>query len=166
MAKLALNPKQRLFVQEYLIDKNATRAAIAAGYSKKTARQMGAENLSKPDIQKAIKSGLAEQADKADVTADRVIARIAEIAFDDDNKPMEILKACELLGKRFKLFTDVVETNGNHGGAQVILYLPRNGSEAPELDEEDTKAIASGRPTIVLPSNGRESLNHTKKKFY
>ena len=49
-----LTPKERLFVVEYLNDLNATQAAIRAGYSKKTARYIGHENLTKPHIQKAL----------------------------------------------------------------------------------------------------------------
>ena len=49
-----LTAKQTRFVQKYLIDLNATQAAVRAGYSDKTARQIGAENLSKPDIQEVI----------------------------------------------------------------------------------------------------------------
>ena len=56
-----LSEKQKLFVQEYLIDFNATRAAKAAGYSEKTAQQMGAENLLKPLIRDAIKSAVDER---------------------------------------------------------------------------------------------------------
>ena len=55
-AGMALTPKQRRFVDEYLIDLNATQAAIRAGYKKNTARQIGSENLSKPAIAKAISS--------------------------------------------------------------------------------------------------------------
>ncbi|MFG1464201.1 terminase small subunit [Xanthobacter sp. DSM 24535] len=50
----ALTMKQRLFVAEYLRDLNATAAAVRAGYSRRTARQMAAENLTKPDIAQAI----------------------------------------------------------------------------------------------------------------
>ncbi|MEQ1785135.1 MAG: terminase small subunit [Hyphomonadaceae bacterium] len=50
----SINAKQRRFAQEYVVDFNATRAAERAGYSSRTARQMGAENLSKPVIRKAI----------------------------------------------------------------------------------------------------------------
>lgn len=56
-----LNFRQNIFVQEYLINKNATRAAIAAGYSKKTARSIGAENLTKPNIAAEIEKGLSLQ---------------------------------------------------------------------------------------------------------
>jgi len=58
-APMALSPKQRKFVDEYLIDPNATQAAIRAGYSQRTARQMGSENLSKPVILEAIAEAMA-----------------------------------------------------------------------------------------------------------
>ena len=55
-----LTVKQQIFVDEYIIDFNATRAAIAAGYSEKTASRMGSENLSKPVIQEAIAKAKAK----------------------------------------------------------------------------------------------------------
>jgi phage terminase small subunit len=81
MAKLT--PKQQRFVEEYLIDLNATQAAIRAGYSKKTARKIGQENLTKPDIQKAIKEAMDERSKRTEVTADRVVQELAKIAFSD-----------------------------------------------------------------------------------
>lgn len=61
---MALNARQKLFCNEYIVDLNATRAAIAAGYSEKTARKIGSENLTKPDIQNYIRE-LMEAKDKA-----------------------------------------------------------------------------------------------------
>ena len=59
---MTMTPKQKLFAQEYLVDLNATQAAIRAGYSKKTARKIGQENLTKPDIAKEIEKGKGERA--------------------------------------------------------------------------------------------------------
>ena len=59
MAKMT--DKQKRFCDEYLIDLNATQAAIRAGYSEKTARQIGTENLSKPSIDEYIKNRMAEK---------------------------------------------------------------------------------------------------------
>jgi len=78
-----MTPKQEAFINEYLIDKNATQAAIRAGYSVKTARQMGDENLSKPYIAAEIESRLATLAAKAGLTAELVLASLArELRFD------------------------------------------------------------------------------------
>lgn len=76
---MALTPKQRLFIDEYLKCWNATKAAINAGYSQKSARSIGAENLTKPYIQEEIKARL----DKSAMSADQVLAELAEIAQAD-----------------------------------------------------------------------------------
>lgn len=78
-----LNPKQKRFVAEYLIDGNATQAAIRAGYSKKTARSIGAENLTKPDIAAAIAGKQAKIAGKLEITAERVISELALLGFSN-----------------------------------------------------------------------------------
>lgn len=76
---MVLTDKQRRFVDEYLVDLNATQAAIRAGYSQRTARQMGDENLSKPDIAKAIQEAQALRSTRVQVDADYVLARMVEI---------------------------------------------------------------------------------------
>jgi phage terminase small subunit len=78
-----LNQKQILFVQEYLIDLNATQACIRAGYSEKTSRQMGTENLSKPAIQKAIAEAMEARMNRIEITQDAVLQEIAKTAFMD-----------------------------------------------------------------------------------
>ncbi|WP_213431657.1 terminase small subunit, partial [Paenibacillus dendritiformis] len=76
---MALTAKQKAFVQEYLIDLNATQAAIRAGYSAKTARKIGAENLTKPDIQKAIQEAMERREKRTEITQDRVLQELAKI---------------------------------------------------------------------------------------
>ncbi|MSR53748.1 MAG: terminase small subunit [Gemmataceae bacterium] len=74
---------QELFVQEYLVDLNATKAALRAGYSKESAKSIGSENLTKPDIRRAIDEAMAERSTRTGITADRVLREIAMIAFSD-----------------------------------------------------------------------------------
>jgi phage terminase small subunit len=78
---MALTPKQECFVQEYLIDLNATQAAIRAGYSFKTAEVIGFENLRKPKIRAHIDAAMAERSRRTGVNADRVIRELARVAF-------------------------------------------------------------------------------------
>ena len=73
--------KQKKFCSEYLVDLNATQAAIRAGYSAETAGAIGAENLKKPQIRARIEKSLAEQSKRTGVTADRVVRELARIAF-------------------------------------------------------------------------------------
>lgn len=80
MAK-KLTKKQQLFVDEYLIDLNATQAAIRAGYSVTSARDIGCENLTKPNIQQAIAERMAERSRRTGVNQDRVVLELAKIAF-------------------------------------------------------------------------------------
>ena len=79
MAKLT--KKQKLFIDEYLIDLNATQAAIRAGYSVDTASAIGCENLTKPNIQQAIAVAMAERSKRTGVNQDRVVLELAKIAF-------------------------------------------------------------------------------------
>lgn len=78
-----MNDKQRRFVAEYLIDLNATQAAIRAGYSDKTAKQIGSRLLTNVDIGQAISEGKRRQLEKADLTAARVLEEIRRCAFLD-----------------------------------------------------------------------------------
>lgn len=128
VAEKKLTAKQQRFCDEYLIDLNATQAAIRAGYSEKTAKQIGQENLTKPDIKNYIQERM-EQKEKEliadstevmkyltsvlrgqsessvlardDIGADRVIKK------PPDEK--ERLKAAELLGKAHMLFTEKIQ---------------------------------------------------------
>jgi len=72
--------KQKRFVEEYLIDLNATQAAIRAGYSPETAYSIGQENLKKPEIANAIAKAMAERSRRTGVNADRVVLELAKIA--------------------------------------------------------------------------------------
>ncbi|HCF82628.1 MAG TPA: terminase small subunit [Ruminococcaceae bacterium] len=131
-----MNAKQKKFCDEYLVDCNAAQAAIRAGYSPKTAKQIGQENLTKPDLRAYIDEQLLRlhndrTADAAEVmeyltavmrgesTAHVVVVEgIGEgcseakvIQKPPDEK--ERLKAAELLGKRFGLFTEKIDVSGN-----------------------------------------------------
>lgn len=94
---MALNDRQQKFVNEYIITLNATESARRAGYSEKTARQIGAENLTKPDIREAIDLALKESA----MSRGEVLARLTEQAridltpymMDDGSVDIKKLKA-------------------------------------------------------------------------
>lgn len=137
---MKLTDKQKRFCEEYIIDCNATQAAIRAGYSELSARQMGTENLSKPSIREYIN----ELQTRVKQTAPDKIADASEIEqyltsvmrgeqreqtlkwigegaqtiTDIDVSAKDRLKAAELLGKRYNLFTDTLKVDGV---AQVIF---------------------------------------------
>ncbi len=78
-----MTSKQQRFVEEYLIDLNATQAAIRAGYSKKTARAVGSENLTKPDIRAAVAEAQQARSERTKIDADWVLTRLADEATAD-----------------------------------------------------------------------------------
>ncbi len=132
MAKLTA--KQRRFCDEYLIDLNATQAAIRAGYSEKNARNIASENLAKPNIKAYIDERMAEKESQLIATQDEVLKYLTSVLRGESQsteivvegtgdgcseartlkkEPSEKdrLRAAELLGKRYGLYTDKVETD-------------------------------------------------------
>lgn len=99
---MGLTDKQKRFCEEYVVDWNATRAAIAAGYSEKTAYSIGQENLKKPEIEEyigKIKNDLEKQ---AGISALMIIKELKKIAFLDDEvyeKASDRIKAIEVINK-------------------------------------------------------------------
>ena len=75
---MALTPRQASFVEQYLVDLNATKAAIRAGYSKATAGAIGAENLTKPEIIAAVEAGKARLSERTGITKAWLVGEIAE----------------------------------------------------------------------------------------
>ena len=142
--------KQARFCEEYLIDCNATQAAIRAGYSQKTAKQLGKQLLNNPKVKKYIDEQLKLVENKKIAEAREIleyltavmrgeslseivvtvgvgdgISEIQRIAKAPDEK--ERLKAAELLGKRFGLFTDKCELSGT---ARVLIDPPEDWFES------------------------------------
>lgn len=96
-----MTPKQARFVQEYLIDGNATQAAIRAGYSEKTAHAIGHENLSKPEIAAAVKVAQGKLLEKLEITAEGLLRDVIDVrnAAKRDGVYASALKANEMLGR-------------------------------------------------------------------
>lgn len=126
-----MTPKQKRFCDEYLIDTNATQAAIRAGYSEKTAKVIGAENLTKPDIRAYIDERLAEMRSKTIADATEVMQYLTSVLRGESQSSVlalcgdgcqeviektpdekEKLKAAELLAKRYGLLTDKIGVEG------------------------------------------------------
>src|SRR4051812_42447033 len=80
---MALTPKQTAFVREYLVDLNATQAAVRAGYSRKTAEKIGSENLRKPEVAKALQAAMDKRAERVELTADLVLRELLSHALFD-----------------------------------------------------------------------------------
>lgn len=129
---MALTAKQAAFVAEYLIDLNATQAAIRAGYSEKAAKAIGAENLTKPDVQEALQQAMQARAERTEITQDKVLKDVEAIKLDamrakigkDGTEEMinhtAALKACELQGRHLKMWNDKLDITANVSIADAI----------------------------------------------
>jgi phage terminase small subunit len=147
-----LTAKQRAFVREYLIDLNATQAAIRAGYSEKTATVIGAENLTKPNIASAIESAMKNRADRTDITADRILKELAKIGFSD------IRKAIKWQGT---LVTE--EDNPDGGDTLVIKNVVTNNVTLISSDEIDDETAAAISEISQNTSGGIKLKFHDKR---
>lgn len=132
--KNALTPKQERFVAEYLVDLNATQAAIRAGYSKRTADRIGPELLGKTWVSRAIEEARAKQQIRIQITADDVLRDLLEVKSrcmvkgpDFDSKGAN--RALELIGKHLGMFTDKHELTVE-GDASLLLAAKRAVSES------------------------------------
>ena len=149
-----LTPKQQAFVQEYLVDLNASAAARRAGYKTKNADVMGGQLLGKTCIKLAIQEAMANRSKRTEITSDYVLNNLKEInercmqrvpvmQFDREDKRMvqvtdengegvwefdaqAALRANELLGKHLKLFTDKTEVTVKEL-EPFIMRKPVNG---------------------------------------
>jgi phage terminase small subunit len=106
-----LTAKQQVFIKEYMIDLNATQAAIRAGYSAKTADRIGPELLGKTCVAEALQEEMAKRLEKAQITADFVLEGIKKSieACTIAKQYQSALKGYELLGRHLRLFTDNVK---------------------------------------------------------
>jgi phage terminase small subunit len=115
---MKLTPKQKAFVREYKKNGgNGTQAAIKAGYSEKTARKIASENVTKPDIQEALKQEEKKLQEKYEYTIDDMVRELDDVKMKADaeqNRQAQI-KAIELKGKAFGLFVDRQEITGKDG---------------------------------------------------
>jgi phage terminase small subunit len=119
-----LTPKQAMFVKEYVKDLNAKQAAIRAGYSEKTAKEIGCENLTKPNVAEAVRLEMEKRTEAVEIEADFILKGIRDIAVNGEEQTKDRLKAYELLGKYKKLFTDKVESEVS-GDINIQLNVPR-----------------------------------------
>jgi len=168
-----MNDKQKRFVEEYLVDLNATQAAIRAGYSAKTAKQQGQRLLTNADVQRAVNGRQEERSERTGITADYVLMTIrdtvercrqARPVLDRKGEPVlvelpngemapaytfdsnAVLKGAELLGKHLKLFTDKVEHTGKDGGP---IQVDQVKSDADAFESSIARlASVGGAPSV------------------
>ncbi|EHR1327348.1 TPA: terminase small subunit [Clostridium perfringens] len=138
---MKLTPKQKAFAEYYIETGNATQSAVKAGYSKKTARVIGQENLLKPALKSYIDEKMKELESKRIAKAEEVLEYLTRVLRGEETEQVVVtenigdfmseakvidkeisakdkIKAAELLGKRYRLFTDKIEANIN----QTVVF--------------------------------------------
>lgn len=138
---MKFTPKQKAFAEYYIETGNATESAIKAGYSKKTARVIGQENLLKPAIKSYIDEKMKELESKRIAKAEEVLEYLTRVLRGEETEQVVVtenigdfmseakvvdkeisakdkIKAAELLGKRYRLFTDKIEADVN----QTVVF--------------------------------------------
>lgn len=131
-----MTQKQKTFCDEYLIDLNATQAAIRAGYPKKSARAIGCENLTKPNIQAYLAKRMQKRAERTEITQDKVLNEIATIAFANATDYAEIVEKDLMIEAGGKMIP-VEDTDGN-----IVKYRTVEPKLTAELTDEQKRALA------------------------
>lgn len=142
---MALTDKQKRFCDEYLIDLNATQAAIRAGYSEKTAYRTGADNLRKPQIEEYIAKRQKELSRSTEITQERVIKELALIAFSNNADYAHVVEK-KMQVEAGGTLVDVLDKDG-----KPVMYRTVEPVLTEELTEEQKRALA-------VIKKGREGL--------
>jgi len=176
-----LSPRQQRFVQEFIVDLNATQAALRAGYSEESARQIGSQNLSKPYIQDAISKAMAERSSRTKINADWVLKRLVRnvkrastsvpVTDREGNPTGEYVyegnvvnRALELIGKHVGMFTDKLKLSGSVGGWDLskltddeISVLARIAARATGNDSlgDDPAEVEEAAATVPMAEGAK-----------
>ncbi len=152
----ALTAKQKRFCEEYLVDLNATQAALRAGYSAKTSYSIGEENLRKPEIREYLRALMERRSEETGITADDVIRELNTVAMTETEiRGSDKMKALELLGRHLGMFSEKPET-----AAAVYSGIPA-ALVAPAFQPVVLDIVESGHREYDFPG-GRGS---TKSSF-
>lgn len=133
MSDIKLKPKELIFAEEWLKTTNATQSAIKAGYSERTAYSAGSRLLKKVDVKQYIDERLAEMKENSIADTDEVMQFLSSTMRGDipdqfglDPALNDRIKAAELLGKRYKMFTDKQEISGADGEPIKVVFSNMN----------------------------------------
>lgn len=146
---MSLTAKQKRFCDEYLIDLNATQAAIRAGYSEKTAYRTGADNLRKPQIEEYIAKRQKELSRSTEITQERVIKELALIAFSNNADYAHVVEK-KMKAEVDGALVDVLDEDG-----KPVMYRTVEPVLTEELTEEQKRALAvikKGRDGLEVKS--------------
>lgn len=133
----SLTDKQKAFCEEYIVDLNATQAAIRSGYSEESARQIATENLSKPNIQFEIERLKKARSKRTQITADRVLEELASVGYSKITDYLEVVEKDVVVGYK-------KDASGQHDYEQPIFKTKKvvEIKETKEMNPDAIKAIS------------------------
>jgi hypothetical protein len=142
-SRIKAQSRYAAFARHYVaMQCNGAQAAIAAGYSKRTADKQASELLKKPEVKKAVQSLLAGRIEKLEINVDRVLQHVAFHAYNLENSVTDQLRALRMLGEYLKLFSED-HAPGDLGVKYIVLDMPR-----------PIRTVGTGAAALPAPSNG------------
>ena len=129
--------KRQIFAKEYLVDHNATQAAVRSGYSVRTAKQQGSRLLTKVDVQEEISLLEAAQQEADHVDRSFVLAGLRDLALNASTESNRV-RSYELLGKYLRMFVEQTETTVTHDVTPLA-----------EFSIEDLRALRASQESII-----------------
>ena len=173
-----LPEKLQIFVNEYLIDLNATRAGLRAGYSEKTAKSQASRLLTNIDVQEAFQAGMAARAERVGVDQDKVLRSIANLAFYDPrdvvnwaNCGIFIKNSEELTAEQARMVTEVSRSVTKSGDVVINVkladrakYIKMLGDHLGLLQQKIQVTGEGGGPVQVV-NMSREEYERVAKEM-
>lgn len=182
-SKAGLTARQRRFVEEYLVDLNATQAAIRAGYSARTAQEQASRLLSNVMVAEAIAEDMKARAARTEITQDRVLAELAKIAFADQRAVMtwgpsgvKLVSSDTLTDDQAAIVAEVSETTSATGGSLKLKTHDKVGAlkllgehlgmfkQKVELTGKDGAPIEQ-RTTVVDEAKVKAAIDKLHRDF-
>jgi phage terminase small subunit len=149
-----LNDRQRAFVEEYLIDKNGSKAYRRAGYTTENPEAGASSLLTNPNVQVAIQKGLERRKERAALSADWVLERLRIEALDEFSFAQARIRALELLGKHLGMFGETLTVNGKlqHEHTHTNKMAEIFGNLPPEMKQKLLEALEKKKEPLLIPA--------------
>lgn len=134
-----MNDKQKRFCEEFVTDLNGAQAAIRAGYSEASAKQIANRILSIPSVRDYVKEIGKELADYSLINSQRIVSKLREIAFDDEQRTMDQLKALEVLAKHLHMFDEAKDSREIQQVRIVEMWGPDSRRDNSDENYDDNE---------------------------
>lgn len=151
-----LTPKMEAFVEEYMIDLNASQACKRAGYKTGNPSKLGTQLLNHPLVSQAIEARKADRRERRELTAEYVLEKLISLTErNEENNPAVAVRTLELLGRHLGLYKDRQEISGPDGEAIHVKEEQVKQNVADFTSKLASLASRNGKGSVVEFPNGR-----------